>query len=62
MEGIQHRWDCPARKHLTEAAAAEVVGQQFEPAGFVVTHTRCRFCGRAAAVRSRTPERKLDEH
>jgi hypothetical protein len=55
MEGIQHRLDCPARKHL-DAAAAEVV---------TITGTteyrRCRYCQRSAFIQHQPPEETSDE-
>jgi hypothetical protein len=56
MEGIQHRLDCPARKHLNEAAAAVEVARTALAGGDVRVERRCKYCGRSAFIRLQGPE------
>jgi hypothetical protein len=61
MEGIQHRLDCPARKHLNEQAAIKTV-TKIREGEFVVLQRVCRYCHRAERIQYREPEGTSDEH
>ena len=55
MEDIQHRLDCPARKHLNEQVAIEVLARWVE-LDYVMVSARCRYCRRGALVKAKNPE------